>query len=140
MKKVVFIFLLLLGLFPMASCNSEQEFNPIELSTDGIDFIEVDRLTLSADIPNEGISFSITGIGKYADRVCVNDVTIDGLVQNDPSIPIISLSGDWGCFNQKDNTIIFKINPNTNEKSRVLDFTIGGGYWVRYLSLTQKAK
>ncbi len=140
MKKVVFIFLLLLVLFPMASCNLDQEFNPIELSTDGIDFIEVDRLTLSADIPSEGISFSITGIGKYADRVCVNDVTIDGLVQNDPSIPIYSLSGDWGCFNQKDNTIKFKINPNTTEKIRVLKFTVGGGYWVRYLSLTQKAK
>ena len=48
------------------------------LSTEGIEFIKVDRLTLSAEIPSEGINFSITGIGEYADRICVNDVTIDG--------------------------------------------------------------
>ena len=67
-----------MGVLPIISCTPDQEFYPIELSTEGIEFIKVDRLTLSAEIPSEGINFSITGIGEYADRICVNDVTIDG--------------------------------------------------------------
>ncbi len=120
------------------SCTSDQEFYPIELSTEGIEFIKVDRLTLSAEIPSEGINFSITSIGEYADRICVSDVTIDGSVQNDSSMPITSQIGDWGSSIQNGNTIDFVITPNNGNTKRILEFTIGGGYWVRYLCLTQE--
>lgn len=123
----------------MACTSEDQDFHPIELSTESIEFIKVGQLTLSTEIPSDGINFSITSIGEYADRICVNDVTIDGSVQNDPTLPITSLSGDWGNFNQNGNTIDFEITPNNDDTKRILEFTIGGGYWVRYLRLTQKA-
>ena len=73
------------------SCSTEDEkFTPIELSTEGIDFRVEDMLTLTANVPQEGIEFSLTGIGVYADKVCVSDITVDGHIQNDPSMPIIS--------------------------------------------------
>ena len=99
----------------------------------------MDRLTLSAEVPSEGLNFSITSMGEYANRICLSEVTIDGSVQNDPTLPITSLSGDWGNFNQNGNTIDFEITPNNDDTKRILEFTIGGGYWVRYLRLTQKA-
>ena len=139
MKKIAYKLLLLLGILPIISCSSDQEFYPIELSLEGIDFINMDRLTLSAEVPSEGLNFSITSMGEYANRICVSEVTIDGSVQNDPTLPITSLSGDWGNFNQNGNTIDFEITPNNDDTKRILEFTIGGGYWVRYLRLTQKA-
>ncbi|MBR5823863.1 MAG: hypothetical protein IKY67_06940 [Paludibacteraceae bacterium] len=139
MKKTVCKFLLLLGMLPIISCTSELEFYPIELSTEGIDFVKVNQLTLSTEIPSDGINFSITGVGEYADRICVSDVTIDGSVQNNPTLPITSFDGDWGSFNQNGNTIDFVITPNNGSAKRILDFTIGGGYWVRYLRLTQSS-
>lgn len=139
MKKIAYKLLLLLGILPIISCSSDQEFYPIELTIEGIDFINMDRLTLSAEVPSEGLNFSITSMGEYANRICVSEVTIDGSVQNDPTLPITSLSGDWGNFNQNGNTIDFEITPNNDDTKRILEFTIGGGYWVRYLRLTQKA-
>lgn len=139
MKKIACKLLLLLGILPIISCSSDQEFYPIELTIEGIEFINMDRLTLSAEVPSEGLNFSITSMGEYANRICVSEVTIDGYVQNDPTLPITSLSGDWGNFNQNGNTIDFEITPNNDDTKRILEFTIGGGYWVRYLRLTQKA-
>lgn len=130
--------LLLLGILPIISCSSEQEFYPIELTIESIEFIKTDRLTLSAEVPSEGLDFSITSIGEYANRICVSEVTIDGSVLNDLTLPITSLSGDWGNFNQNGNTINFEITPNNDGSKRILEFTIGGGYWVRYLCLTQR--
>ena len=138
MKKIVCKFLLLLGVLPIISCTSDQEFYPIELSTEGIEFIKADRLTLSAEVPSEGLDFSITSMGEYANRICVSEVTIDGSVLNDPTLPITSLSGDWGSFQQLDQTINFSIAANPLQQNRVFEFTIGGAYWVRYLRLTQK--
>lgn len=138
MKKIVCKLLLLLGILPIISCTSDQEFYPIELSTEGVEFIETDRLTLSAEVPSDGLDFSITSIGEYANRICVSEVTIDGSVLNDPTLPITSLSGDWGYFQQSDQTINFSIAPNPLQQNRVFEFTIGGAYWVRYLRLTQK--
>ena len=63
MKKIVCKSLLLLGILPIISCTSDQEFYPIELSTEGVEFIETDRLTLSAEVPSDGLDFSITSIG-----------------------------------------------------------------------------
>ncbi len=137
MKKILLKILLLLVAFPIISCTSDQEFFPIELSIDGIEFIEDDILTLSAEIPIEGLDFSITGAGEYASLICVSNVTIDGFVQNAPTLPITSLSGDWGCFEQSEHTINFSIAANHRQQRRVFEFTIGGAYWVRYLRLTQ---
>ena len=139
MKKIACKLLLLLGILPIISCSSDQEFHHIELTIEGIEFINMDRLTLSAEVPSEGLNFSITSMGEYANRICLSEVTIDGSVQNDPTLPITSLSGDWGNFNQNGNTIDFEITPNNDDTKRILEFTIGGGYWVRYLRLTQKA-
>lgn len=83
------------------------------------------------------MEFSIIGIGEYADKVCVSDITVDGRIQNNPSMPITSFSDDWGSIEQNGNTIDFTITPNQDDKSRLFEFTIGGGYWVRYLKVTQ---
>ena len=106
----------------LMSCSTEDEkFTPIELST-------------------EGIEFSLTGIGVYADKVCVSDITVDGYIQNDLSMPITSFCGDWGSFEHNGNTIDFTIVPNQGDKIRLFEFTIGGGYWVRFLKITQAKK
>ena len=122
----------------LMSCSTEDEkFTPIELSTEGFDFRVEDMLTLTANVPQEGIEFSLTGIGVYADKVCVSDITVDGHIQNDPSMPIISFCGDWGSYEQNGNTIDFTIVPNQGDKIRLFEFTIGGGYWVRFLKIIQ---
>lgn len=137
MKKAIHTILLLLGMFPIASCSYDQEFHPIELSAEGVEFVETNRLSLCAEVSGEGLDFSITSVGEYADRICVSDVTIDGFVQIDPTFPITSLSGDWGSFQQSGHTIVFSIAPNPLTKNRIFEFTIGGAYWVRYLRLVQ---
>lgn len=136
---IIMLTLTLLVALPIISCTSDQEFYPIELSTEGIEFIKTERFTLSAEIPSEGLDFSITSMGEYANRICISEVTIDGSVLNDPTLPTTSLSGDWGSFQQLDQTINFSIAANPLQQNRVFEFTIGGAYWVRYLRLTQKA-
>ena len=122
----------------LMSCSTEEEkFTPIELSVKGVEFSVENMLTLTTNISQKGVEFSITGIGEYADKVCVSDITVDGRIQNDPSMPIPSFSGDWGSIEQNGNTIDFTITPNQDDKSRLFEFTIGGGYWVRYLKVTQ---
>lgn len=122
----------------LMSCSTEEEkFTPIELSIEGVEFSVENMLTLTTNISQKGVEFSITGIGEYADKVCVSDITVDGRIQNDPSMPITSFSGDWGSIEQNGNTIDFTITPNQDDKSRLFEFTIGGGYWVRYLKVTQ---
>ena len=122
----------------LMSCSTEEEkFTPIELSVKGVEFSVENMLTLTTNISQKGVEFSITGIGEYADKVCVSDITVDGRIQNDPSMPITSFSGDWGSIEQNGNTIDFTITPNQDDKSRLFEFTIGGGYWVRYLKVTQ---
>lgn len=122
----------------LMSCSTEEEkFTPIELSIEGVEFSVENMLILTTNIPQEGVEFSITGIGEYADKVCVSDITVDGRIQNDPSMPITSFSGDWGSIEQNGNTIDFTITPNQDDKSRLFEFTIGGGYWVRYLKIVQ---
>lgn len=138
MKRIVYRIFLLLVMLPIISCTSDQTFHPIELSTDDIDFVKTDLLTLSAEIPKGGKEFNITGIGEYADIIRVSEVTIDGSLLNDPTMPITSLDGDWGCFDQKGNTISFVIAPNNENTERIMEFTIGYGYWVRYLHLVQE--
>jgi len=122
----------------LMSCSTEEEkFTPIELSIEGVEFSVENMLTLTTNISQKEVEFSITGIGEYADKVCVSDITVDGRIQNDPSMPITSFSGDWGSIEQNGNTIDFTITPNQDDKSRLFEFTIGGGYWVRYLKVTQ---
>lgn len=122
----------------LMSCSTEEEkFTPIELSIEGVEFSVENMLTLTTNISQKGVEFSITGIGEYADKVCVSDITVDGRIQNDPSMPITSFSGEWGSIEQNGNTIDFTIKPNQDDKSRLFEFTIGGGYWVRYLKVTQ---
>lgn len=122
----------------LMSCSTEAEkVTPIELSIEGVEFSVENMLTLTTNISQKGVEFSITGIGEYADKVCVSDITVDGRIQNDPSMPITSFSGDWGSIEQNGNTIDFTITPNQDDKSRLFEFTIGGGYWVRYLKVTQ---
>lgn len=122
----------------LMSCSTEEEkFTPIELSIEGVEFSVENMLTLTTNISQKGVEFSITGIGEYADKVCVSDITVDGRIQNDPSMPITSFSGEWGSIEQNGNTIDFTITPNQDDKSRLFEFTIGGGYWVRYLKVTQ---
>ena len=122
----------------LMSCSTEEEkFTPIELSVKGVEFSVENMLTLTTNISQKGVEFSITGIGEYADKVCVSDITVDGRIQNDPSMPITSFSGDWGSIEQNGKTIDFTITPNQDDKSRLFEFTIGGGYWVRYLKVTQ---
>ena len=122
----------------LMSCSTEEEkITPIKLSVKGVEFSLENMLTLTTNITQKGVEFSITGIGEYADKVCVSDITVDGRIQNDPSMPITSFSGDWGSIEQNGNTIDFTITPNQDDKSRLFEFTIGGGYWVRYLKVTQ---
>ena len=122
----------------LMSCSTEEEkFTPIELSIEGVEFSVENMLTLTTNISQKGVEFSITGIGEYADKVCVSDITVDGRIQNDPSMPITSFSGEWGSIEQNGKTIDFTITPNQDDKSRLFEFTIGGGYWVRYLKVTQ---
>lgn len=122
----------------LMSCSTEEEkFTPIELSVKGVEFSVENMLTLTTNISQKGVEFSITGIGEYADKVCVSDITVDGRIQIVPSMPITSFSGDWGSIEQNGNTIDFTITPNQDDKSRLFEFTIGGGYWVRYLKVTQ---
>ena len=122
----------------LMSCSTEEEkFTPIELSIEGVEFSVENMLTLTTNISQKGVEFSITGIGEYADKVCVSEITVDDRIQNDPSMPITSFSGDWGSIEQNGNTIDFTITPNQDDKSRLFEFTIRGGYWVRYLKVTQ---
>lgn len=69
----------------LMSCSTEEEkFTPIELSVKGVEFSVENMLTLTTNISQKGVEFSITGIGEYADKVCVSDITVDGRIQNDP--------------------------------------------------------
>lgn len=144
MKRAFYrLFYLLLGILPILSCTPNQkyhQFHPLELSPEGIGLVGEDRFHLSAEIPNEGKEFHITGIGEYADKMCVSDVTVDGALQNDPARPITSLDGDWGSFEQKGNTICFVIAPYDGNTRRIMEFTIGYGYWIRYLRLEQTSE
>ena len=71
-EKIVCKLLLLLGILPIISCSSDQEFYPIELTIEGIEFIKMDRLTLSAEVPSEGLNFSITTHGQTFDSAWSN--------------------------------------------------------------------
>ena len=132
-------FLLIFVMLLITSCTSDHIFHPIELSSVGIDYVEDDQLYLSAEIPKQGKEFHITGEGKYANMIRVSEVIVDGALLNDPTIPITSLEGDWGYFEQKGKTIYFFISSNNNNTKRIIEFTIGYGYWVRYLRLVQES-
>ena len=139
MKITDYRFFLLFVMLLISSCNSDHIFHPIELSIEGIDYVEDNELYLSAEIPKQGKDFHITGIGEYANMIRVSEVIIDGALQNDPSMPITSLNGDWGYFEQKGNTIYFLIASNNSNTKRIIEFTIGYGYWFRYLRLIQES-
>ena len=132
--RIFLIFVMLL----ITSCTSDHKFHPIELSIVGIDYVEDDQLYLSAEIPKQGKEFHITGEGEYANMIRVSEIIVDGALQNDPSIPITSFEGDWGYFDQKGNTIYFLIASNDSDTKRIIEFTIGYGYWVRYIRLVQE--
>ena len=138
MKITDYRFFLLFVMLLISSCNSDHIFHPIELSIVGIDFVEKEQLYLSAEIPKQGKEFHITGLGEYANMICVSEVIVDGVLQNDPTMPLTSLDGDWGYFDQKGNTINFLIASNHSNTKRIIEFTIGYGYWVRYLRLIQE--
>ena len=138
MKITGFRYFLLFVTIILSSCSSDHIFHPIELSIVGIDFVEDGKLYLSAKIPKEGKEFHITLLGGYASIIRVSEVIVDGDLQNDPSTTTTSLEGDWGYFDQKGNTINFLIASNNNNTKRIIEFTIGYGYWVRYLRLVQE--
>ena len=131
-------FFLICVILLITSCTSDHIFHPIELSIVGIDFVEDGKLYLSAKIPKEGKEFHITLLGGYASIIRVSEVIVDGELQNDPSMTAPSLEGDWGYFDQKGDTINFFIASNNNNTKRIIEFTIGYGYWVRYLRIIQE--
>ena len=121
----------------LACAQQDQEFVPIDLTIEDIEIEPVGKFSLYADVPKDGAEFSVTGVGKYAERTHVSLISVDGHTQNDPSKPMASFNGDWGSFEQNGNTIAFVLSPNNGDKVRTIEFTIGGGYWVRFLRIRQ---
>lgn len=142
----------LMGAMSLAGCQDEDEkFHAIDIASTGIELAEVpgDPFTLTGHLPAEGATFTLQGQGKYADIAAVDAVQVDGQYcepaadgWNESTPP--PFRGEWGeVVNASDTrpcTMRFAIAPNESGSVRNFVFTVGFGYWLRYIALEQQSR
>lgn len=78
-----------------------------------------------ADIPAEGISYSLVCTNAWEDTIWLQSVKIDGqslTIENDEDKQLpLSVEGEWGKVVCEGKNLLITIAPNTNMTERVIE-------------------
>ncbi len=147
MKRHLILFLTLVGITAsIGSCTQVdgERFHPIGLIIDSLAVgknHDSDRapFPLYASVPQEGLKFTVTGTGEYDRFTGIGSIELDGVEIYSSSDIRDHCYGDWGEVTKDPEKYVlyFTISPNPSDKPRAINFTIGYGYWLRQLRITQ---
>ena len=141
--KTGLILVCLVVALVFGGCSSDKEeelidgcsFYTIDVTSSGLpEDTEVSSSSISANIPSEGLSFSLQGHGKYASYlvilhgyvVSLSDGNTDLIKVPTPVQEKLSFTNDYMNVSYRDDNIVdIEILPNISEKERVIHMFLG---------------